>query len=121
MNEKDAELPIRKPRSLAAKGYAGWKDNSAQKKHFKLSGAVPTNAPSTGAKHGGKNKSKTCKKSPDHEHHYEVVAERVWKMAETMVDTCIYCGHKKGYGFQVWVMPKPEWRKKLEAKWKCHW
>lgn len=116
MSDKAGDPKIRKPRSLGAKGYAGWKDNSAQKKHFKLNGAVPTNAPSTGVKHGGKRK--ICNRSPDHEHHYEVKCERAYDAFEQMVDTCTYCGFKKGFGFRVWTKPKPEWYLKMEKRWR---
>lgn len=112
----EPEVPIRKDRSLAAKGYAGWKDNHAQKKHFKQSGAVPTEAPSTGTKH---HKDRTvCKKSPDRAHHYEVAVERAYRDFEMMVNQCTHCGKKKGFAYRVWTRPKPEWYLKMEARWK---
>jgi len=108
------ERQIRKARSLQTSDPL-WGTSGPDKKHFKLSGAAPTEAPSTGVRHGGKNKSKVCKKSPDHEHHFEVVADRVYWRSEHMVDQCSYCGKKKGYGFNVWIV-KPDWIKKLEAR-----
>lgn len=111
----DPEPKIRKPRSLQTNDplYGAGGPN---KKHFKLSGAAPTDAPSQGTvKHRDK---RICQRSPDHAHHYEVVCEHAWYWYERMIDQCIHCGHKKGWGFEVWTRPKPEWRKKMEAKWR---
>ena len=108
------ERQVRKARSLQTRDPL-WGTGGPDKKHFKLSGAVPTDAPSNGARHH-KNK-RICKKSPDHEHHYEVVVERIWSgRNERMVDQCSYCGKKKGYGFTVWIGPKPEWIKRMEER-----
>jgi hypothetical protein len=106
------EIPIRKPRSLQTRDPL-WGVGGPDKKHFKLSGAAPTNAPSNGVvKHKDRN---ICKKAPDHQHHYEVVVDRFYKWSEHMVDQCVHCGKKKGWGFTVYIV-KPEWIKKLEAQ-----
>lgn len=104
---------IRKDRSLQTSDPL-WGTSGPDKKHFKLSGAAPTDAPSNGTVH--RRDKKLCKRSPDHAHHYEIVVERVYRDFESMTNACRHCGKKKGWGFRVWTAPKPEWFKKLEAK-----
>lgn len=105
------EPRIRKPRSLQT-SWGDWGGGGATHKHFRVNGADPTDGPSTSTVR--KNRAKLCKKSPDHEHHFVVTAERVYWRSEYMVDQCSYCGKKKG-GFTVWIV-KPEWIKKLEQQ-----
>lgn len=103
-------VPIKKPRSLKS-SYDGWGDSSH--KHFRVNGADPTDGPSNGkVRHKDKN---LCKGSPDKVHHFEIVCERVYWRAEHMVDKCIHCGKKNGYGFTMWIV-KPDWIKKLEQR-----
>lgn len=108
---------IKKLRSLTSRDDSwGWGSRDVDPKHFRVNGAVPDNAPSNGSRHR-KNKD-ICKRAPDHIHHYEVRVNQAYRDFEQMVDTCIHCGKKLGYGFRVWVRPKPEWYIRMQARWK---
>lgn len=108
-------LEVKKPRSLQTSDPL-WGTSGPDKKHFKLSGAAPTDAPSNGTVH--RKDRNVCKKSSDHTHHYEIVVERVYRDFEMMVNQCSHCGKKKGFAYRVWTRPKPEWYLKMEARWK---
>lgn len=108
----DPDPKVRKPRSLTTRGD-GWVADNTTHKAFRVNGADPADLPSQGRVHH--KPKQICKRSPDHEHHYEVVSERVYWRSEHMVDQCSYCGKKKGFGFTVWIV-KPDWIKKLEER-----
>lgn len=112
MASQDADLPvpIKKSRSLET-SYDGW--GTGHHKHFRVNGADPTDLPSQGKIHS--KTRRVCKGSPDKNHHFEVICERVYWRSEHMVDQCIYCGKKDGYGFTVWIV-KPDWIKKMEQR-----